>query len=133
VGRNELRNLAVYRGAIRYVAVTRPTVMRLKRSDPTLSDQLHRAVVSIPLNIAEGAGEFSSRDKARFYRYALRSCTESLAILDVSRELGMMDEPEHAAAFRVGDRIAAMLTRLVIVTTDRARQRGPEPAAPKAP
>jgi four helix bundle protein len=117
---NTLRSLAVYRGAIHYVAQTRPLTKRLKREDPTLADQLHRSVISIPLNIAEGSGEFSPKDKARFYRYALRSCAESLAILDVSKEIGLVDEAEHAVCFSTGDRITAMLTRLVVVTTSRA-------------
>jgi four helix bundle protein len=126
MGTNSLHNLAVYRGALKYVARTRPLVVRLKRQDPTLADQLHRAVISIPLNIAEGAGEYSTRDKARFYRYALRSTKESLAILDVLKEIALATAEEHDHAFRTGDRIAGMLTRLVLATTVRERkQNGP--------
>ena len=54
-----------------------------------LADQLRRAASSIPLNIAEGAGEFSRKDKARFYRMARRSATESAAVLDVARKLDL--------------------------------------------
>ena len=36
----------------------------------SLADQLQRAATSIPLNIADGAGEFSASEKARFYRMA---------------------------------------------------------------
>ena len=35
-----------------------------------LADQLQRAATSVPLNIAEGAGEYSGAEKNRFYRIA---------------------------------------------------------------
>ncbi|MGH7449164.1 MAG: four helix bundle protein [Longimicrobiales bacterium] len=97
-------------------------MLRLRRSDPVLADQLHRAMISIPLNIAEGAGEFSPADKARFYRYSLRSCTESLAILDVCNKIQFMKPAEHVAC-ETGDRVVAMLTRLVASAADRAARR----------
>jgi four helix bundle protein len=108
----------VYVAAIEYVGQTRPLVVRLRRTDLALADQMHRAVVSIPLNIAEGAGEYSPADKARFYRYALRSATETLAILDVCRKLRLM-KPEEEIAYETGDRVVAMLTRLVASAVDR--------------
>lgn len=116
------QQMDVYVAAIDYVGQTRQLVLRLRRSDPVLGDQLHRSVVSIPLNIAEGAGEFSPADKARFYRYALRSCTETLAILDVCRRIGLM-KPDEQAAYETGNRVVAMLTRLVASTADRAVRR----------
>jgi four helix bundle protein len=52
-------------------------------------DQLGRAATSIPLNIAEGNGKFSKRDRARFFDIARGSALEAGATLDVlvSREL----------------------------------------------
>jgi four helix bundle protein len=44
------------------------------------------------LNIAEGAGEFSPSEKARFYRMARRSATECAAILHVCRRLALVEE-----------------------------------------
>jgi four helix bundle protein len=120
---NQFDRLDVYRAAISYVGRTRPLVLRLRKEDPTLADQLHRSVLSIPLNTAEGAGEFSPKDKARFYRYALRSCTETIAILDVCREIGLLRDNEYIECHELGDRLVAMLTRLVIVTSERDRDR----------
>ena len=62
--------LDVYRAAIEFVAAADSIVEELPRGRSYLSDQLLRAVTSIPLNIAEGAGEFSAKEKARFYRIA---------------------------------------------------------------
>jgi len=41
-----------------------------------LRDQLHRASISVVLNIAGGAGRFSAPDKARFSAIARGSATE---------------------------------------------------------
>ena len=46
-------------------------------------DQLDRASTSIPLNIAEGNGKFSRRDRARFFEIARGSALECAACLDV--------------------------------------------------
>src|SRR5713101_3765001 len=46
-------------------------------------DQRDRAATSIPLNIAEGNGKFSRRDRARFFDIARGSAVESAASLDV--------------------------------------------------
>jgi len=42
-----------------------------------LSDQLFRAVGSIPANISEGYSRQSGKDQARFYEYALGSAREA--------------------------------------------------------
>src|SRR6059058_590494 len=46
-------------------------------------DQLDRASTSVPLNIAEGNGKFSARDRARFLETARGSALECAACLDV--------------------------------------------------
>ena len=80
-------NLDVYQAAIDFVALADTVVEGVPKGRGYLADQIQRAGTSFPLNIAEGAGEFSRRDKARFYRFALRSSTEPAALLDVCRRL----------------------------------------------
>ena len=46
-------------------------------------DQLDRASTSLPLNIAEGNGKFSTSDRARFLEIARASALECAACLDV--------------------------------------------------
>jgi four helix bundle protein len=62
-------------------------VEQLPRGKAYLADQLQRAGTSVPLNIAEGAGEHSLSKKARFYRMAKRSATECASIFDVCKRL----------------------------------------------
>ena len=59
-------NLDVYKAAIEFVALANEVVEHLPRGRGYLADQLQRAATSIALNIAEGAGEFSGSEKARF-------------------------------------------------------------------
>lgn len=63
-----------------------------------LAHQLRRAALSVVLNIAEGAGEVSVREKVRFYRLARRSANEAAAALEA---IGIvMDRPPPTDAAR---------------------------------
>ena len=59
-----------------------------------LSDQLRRAVVSIPSNIAEGSGRVSPKEKVRFIEIAYGSLTETLCQLDIAHDLGYISDDE---------------------------------------
>src|SRR5205809_3371110 len=76
-------------------------------------DQLDRASTSIPLNIAEGNGKFSSRDRARFLEIARGSALECAACLDVlvARKLAIVEQ--IVAAKEQLTRIVQMLVGLV--------------------
>lgn len=74
--------------------------------------QLIRAVTSVALNIAEGAGEFAPREKARFYRFARRSASETVAALDVLVAMRVVGADVAERAHAQLDEIAAMLTAM---------------------
>lgn len=57
-----------------------------------LSDQLRRAVVSVPSNIAEGSGRVSVKEKVRFIEIAYGSLTETLCQLDIAHDLGYISD-----------------------------------------
>jgi hypothetical protein len=79
-------------------------------------------------NIAEGAGEFSPRDKARFYRIARRSATESAAILDVIEQRQNAPADKLASAQQLLVEIVSMLVRMIAIRARagaRARARQP--------
>ena len=59
-----------------------------------LGDQLRRAVVSIPSNIAEGSGRFSVKEKIHFIEIAYGSLTETLCQLDIAHDLNYITDEE---------------------------------------
>ena len=46
-------------------------------------DQFERAMLSVPLNLAEGSGRDSNADRRRFYQIALGSLREVQALIDI--------------------------------------------------
>lgn len=73
----------MYIKAEKAYAIIIKQVLPNKYIDRYLRDQLKRAVVSILLNIAEGAGKFSKKDKKNFYTIARGSTQESVAIIRI--------------------------------------------------
>jgi four helix bundle protein len=81
-------------------------------------DQLDRASTSIPLNIAEGNGKFSTVDRARFLEIARGSALECAACLDVlvARKLVSAEEiiPAKEHLVRIVNMLMGMLKRFSV-------------------
>ena len=75
--------LDVYRLSIDYVAAAFEVSKSLSGLHRHARDQWLRAAQSIPLNIAEGNGKRSLKDRARFFDIARGSSFECAAIQDV--------------------------------------------------
>jgi len=73
--------LDVYREAVAFVAWLSVLLEETKRSGE-VKDQLDRASTSIPLNIAEGNGKYTAKDRCRFFDIAHGSALECAAGLD---------------------------------------------------
>lgn len=74
-----------------------------------LVNQLRRAVVSIPSNIAEGAGKNSDIDFSRFVSIASGSCNEVETQLLLSLELGFITEEQFKVIDMKTQRVQNML------------------------
>ncbi len=110
--RHSHEKLDVYQVALEF-AVWRRRRLILPRGHADLADQLTRAASSIVLNVAEGAGEFSLKEKRRFYRLARRSATECAAALDLLEACAGLPTNALEPGRSLLDRIVAMLTKLV--------------------
>lgn len=104
--------LEVYTRALDFVDSANALRGSLVPGRSGLADQLDRAAISIALNIAEGAGEFAAREKARFYRIARRSATECAAILDVVAKLDLAPGAIVAGA---KDQLRVIVAMLVVL------------------
>jgi four helix bundle protein len=76
-------------------------------------DQWLRAAQSIPLNIAEGNGKQSLKDKTRFFEIARGSALECASIHDVLRVCDAIDDESNRHGKSELKRIVSMLTRLI--------------------
>jgi four helix bundle protein len=104
--------LTVYQVAIEFVILADEVIEHLSRGRAYLSDQLQRAALSIPLNIAEGAGEYAIDEKARFYRMAKRSATECAGLLDVCKRLQLVEEKRYIKGRELLINIVSMLVKM---------------------
>jgi S23 ribosomal protein. len=74
--------LTVYRRALAFAGWSQTLIHSITKKTST-RHHLERAGDSIALNIAEGNGKFSQRDRARFCQIAHGSALESAACLDL--------------------------------------------------
>ncbi len=88
---------------------------RVRRTPPplrALTDQTVRAVTSVPLNLAEGAGR-RVRDRLHHWRIAYGSALEARTALELLVASGCVDVEAAATAEALLDRVAAMTWRLL--------------------
>ena len=105
--------LDVYRVAIDYVTSSFRVAKTLNGSLRHARDQWLRAAQSIPLNIAEGNGKQSLKDKNRFFEIARGSALESAAIHDILFSFEAIDAETNRVGKSTLKRIVSMLTRLI--------------------
>ena len=82
-----------------------------------LTSQIRRAAVSIPANVAEGAGRQSKKDFARFLSNAQGSASELETELTIAQRLGYLDQSTFDKLIvelgRIGRLITGLNKRLV--------------------
>lgn len=104
--------LDVYGCSLDLVARASELTSALPKGYSALGDQLRRASISIPLNIAEGAGKTSLRERARFHSIARGSAMECGAILDVIGRLGLAKDDDLSGSKALVVRIVSMLSKM---------------------
>ncbi len=115
-------NLDVYQEAVRFVALSNDILVQIPKG-LSVRDQLDRASTAIPLNIAEGNGKFTARDRCRFWDIARGSALECSACLDVAVARGLLEEDGIQYARHSLFKIVSMLVGLIrTVSADRVAE-----------
>ena len=75
-----------------------------------LTNQIQRAAVSIPSNIAEGMGRFSIKDRIRFIDISNGSLMEVMCQLEIAHRLGYISDEE----LQIQDTKIATIAKMVL-------------------
>lgn len=118
------RDLVVWQKAKEFVKIVYALAKKLPVEERyALSDQIRRAAVSIPSNIAEGNGRTSTKDYAHFLSIARGSLFEVMNQLEIADDLGYLGEDRRGLeakgyaeaeqlALEIGRMLSSMMKRL---------------------
>lgn len=116
--------LKVYQLSLDCVQLAVGMLNNLPKGYSELSVQLKRAIFSVSLNIAEGAGKTGVLDKRRFYEIAKASAMESAAISDILYRIQLVDERTHCEFKEALHSVISMLSKLCFNLEQRANESG---------
>lgn len=89
------RKLVVYQHSRKYVTYVYKLISKFPSEERyALCDQLRRAVISIPSNIAEGMGRISDKDKLHFLEFAYGSLYETISQFELALDLNYITQDE---------------------------------------
>lgn len=110
---HDFRKLDVYKRSLLFTKrVRRVTSQFPKEELYALTSQFRRAVDSIVLNIAEGAGSGSKKEFAKFLGYSIRSGYECGGCADISAVQKYISRKEYQDLVRETNEIVSMLIGL---------------------
>ena len=103
--------LKLYSVVLELVRRLAPCLITLRSRSSALADQFERALISVPLNVAEGAYSRGKNRQAR-YQSAAASAREALACWETAQALGWVAplDPQLSALFH---RVIGTLVRLI--------------------
>jgi four helix bundle protein len=108
------RGLHVWRRSrVLAIDVYRTTATGPLRREWAMRDQMRRAALSAPSNIAEGYSRGSDKECARFYFIARGSLAELSTQADIAASVGLLDQGIATAWQSECDEVRSMLTRLI--------------------
>ena len=109
----QFEKLKVWQEARELVALVYQLLERFPRNENyVLCDQLRRAAISVPSNIAEGSGRFSIKEQVHFFEIAFGSLMELYCQLLLAADLGYISEEDVKVVKARVFSVTRMLSRL---------------------
>ena len=107
------RKLRVYQQSKKLVLVIYDLLKYFpKEENYALCDQLRRAVISIPSNIAEGISRTSRKEQIHFLEISFGSLNEVMCQIEIANELGIIGQENLSLVEDYYKLIAQMLSGL---------------------
>ena len=85
-----------------------------------LTQQMRRAAVSVPSNIAEGKGQRSNRELSHFLFHARGSLQELQTHVMIARELTYLPEPQESQLLELSSSVGRGLNALINSVREQA-------------
>ena len=104
-------NLEVYKKAMLFVIEIYSIGRQI--NDRSIKDQIQRAALSVPLNIAEGQGRMHPREKRQYYNTARGSLMECVPLIQICEKIGYIDNQKYCNLYNLAEEIGKMLTGLI--------------------
>ncbi len=79
----------------------------------SLTNQMRRAAISVPSNVAEGAARWSNNEKIHFFRIARSSLSELETQIKISRVLGYFSQKSAETLFETTNEVGRLLSGLI--------------------
>jgi four helix bundle protein len=78
-----------------------------------IRDQLIGAGISVPLNLAEGSGRKSAKEKVNFYKISRTSIFEVIPIIEISFKLNLITVDEYKTIRSEATELSKMINGLI--------------------
>lgn len=106
-------DLKVYQRSLKIAIALCKDVSKFSYKFSRIRDQLMGAIISVPLNIAEGFGRKSVKEKKNFYKISLTSLFECIPLLEICLELDLINKDDYERFRREITEIAMMINGLI--------------------
>ena len=108
------QDLDVYRWSIRFLQLTSTLADQAVHGQREVYDQLRRAAMIVPVNIAKGndRGPLADRHARNYYRRARRSTVECAAIIDALEAINAISPEDLTMARDILERMVSSLGRM---------------------
>ena len=114
------KDLIVWQKSMDLVIEIYKLVKKLPKEETySLSDQMRRAVVSIPSNIAEGYARKTTKEYLKFLSIANGSRTELETQLIICNKIGYLNEKEIEVAMQKSTEIGKMISTIAFKLTNK--------------
>ena len=118
---SSFRDLRVWQEAMKLTtAIYRSTASFPKHELYGLSQQIRRAAVSVPSNMAEGKGHHSDKEFVRFLLHARGSLLELQTQILIAEELEYIDKEEGRRLLGLAEAVGRALSGLINSMSEKA-------------
>jgi four helix bundle protein len=109
----DFEKLTVYQKAKLFYKNTNNLLLQEKTIGSVITNQLKRAALSVPLNIAEGTSRYSKADRRNFYVISRGSVFECVAIFDILKEEGLLPVEQFQRLYKESEELSKMLFAMI--------------------